>query len=80
MIYFYANDSTGNLNNSYVLRLHRDIRNPEITIINPNFEDLFGGLYLFYFQRDILFTFFVFFKWNAHFVNDSPENIIEVDF
>jgi len=42
IIYFYANDSTGNLNNSHIFRLHRDIRNPEITINNPNLNDFFG--------------------------------------
>ncbi|MFX1566988.1 MAG: hypothetical protein ACFFCV_01325 [Promethearchaeota archaeon] len=41
-IYFYANDSAGNLNNLFKLNLHKDILDPVITIINPDYDDLFG--------------------------------------
>ncbi|MBY9016487.1 MAG: hypothetical protein KGD68_12400 [Candidatus Lokiarchaeota archaeon] len=44
VIYFYANDSTGNLNELYTLRLHKDVRNPIVIINYPNLYDLFGDL------------------------------------
>jgi len=43
-IYFYANDSAGNLNDLFSLDLNKDVRNPVITITNPNYDDLFGDL------------------------------------
>jgi hypothetical protein len=43
-IYFYANDTSGNINNISILRLHKDIRNPSITINNPKPNDLFGDI------------------------------------
>jgi hypothetical protein len=43
-IYFYANDSVGNLNDLFRLDLNKDIRNPVLTIINPNPNDLFGDI------------------------------------
>jgi len=43
-IYFYANDSVGNLNDLFRLDLNRDIRNPLVIINNPNPNDLFGDL------------------------------------
>jgi len=43
-IYFYANDSAGNLNDLFRLDLNKDVRNPVITIINPNPNDLFGDI------------------------------------
>jgi hypothetical protein len=42
IIYFYANDSAGNLNNLFNLTLNKDVRNPEVLITNPNPNDLFG--------------------------------------
>ena len=44
VIYIYANDSTGNLNDEYMLRLHKDVKNPAVIINNPNPSDLFGDL------------------------------------
>ena len=44
IIYFYANDSAGNLNNFSKLDLNKDIINPEIIINNLNPFDLFGKL------------------------------------
>jgi hypothetical protein len=43
-IYFFANDSAGNLNNLFKLDLNKDVRDPVITIINPNPDDLFGDI------------------------------------
>ncbi|MFX0007373.1 MAG: hypothetical protein ACFFAV_11695, partial [Candidatus Hermodarchaeota archaeon] len=43
-IYFYANDTSGNINNFSILKLHKDIRNPSITINNPKRNDLFGDI------------------------------------
>jgi len=42
IIYFYANDSAGNLNDLFRLSLNKDVRDPIITINNPNPNDLFG--------------------------------------
>jgi len=41
-IYFYANDSAGNLNNTFILTLYKDIKAPTIDIISPQPNDLFG--------------------------------------
>ncbi len=41
-IYFYANDSAGNLNQLFMLDLNKDVRNPDIIINNPKSNDLFG--------------------------------------
>ncbi|MFX1499749.1 MAG: hypothetical protein ACFFDH_02150 [Promethearchaeota archaeon] len=41
-IYFYANDSAGNINNSYSFILHKDISDPELSILFPQDDDLFG--------------------------------------
>jgi hypothetical protein len=41
-IYFYANDSVGNLNNTFVLTLYKDIKAPTIIINSPQSNDLFG--------------------------------------
>jgi hypothetical protein len=41
-IYFYANDSAGNLNNTLVLTLYKDIKAPTIIINSPQSNDLFG--------------------------------------
>ncbi|MCJ7649412.1 MAG: hypothetical protein MUP85_12420, partial [Candidatus Lokiarchaeota archaeon] len=43
-IYFYANDSAGNVNDLFTLNLNKDITNPAITIINPDPFDLFGDI------------------------------------
>ncbi|NVM19497.1 MAG: hypothetical protein HWN80_17480, partial [Candidatus Lokiarchaeota archaeon] len=42
LIYFYANDSVGNLNNTFVLTLYKDIKAPTIIIDSPQSNDLFG--------------------------------------
>ena len=42
VIYFYANDTTGNLNDIFQLILNKDIISPRITINSPNNNDLFG--------------------------------------
>jgi hypothetical protein len=42
LIYFYANDSAGNMNNTIVYTLYKDIRAPIITINSPQTNDLFG--------------------------------------
>ncbi|MHA2119747.1 MAG: hypothetical protein ACW990_00945, partial [Promethearchaeota archaeon] len=44
LIYFYANDSAGNLNNLAVFTLYKDVKNPAITINYPEPNDLFGTL------------------------------------
>jgi len=41
-IYFYANDSAGNLNNTLVLTLYKDVKAPTIIIDSPQSSDLFG--------------------------------------
>jgi len=41
-IYFYANDSAGNLNNTLVFTLYRDVSAPTIIINSPQPNDLFG--------------------------------------
>ncbi len=41
-IYFYANDSAGNMNSVVMYTLYKDIRNPIITINYPDPNDLFG--------------------------------------
>ncbi|MFX0024187.1 MAG: hypothetical protein ACFE9S_17810, partial [Candidatus Hermodarchaeota archaeon] len=43
-IYFYANDTVGNIHNISILKLHKDIRNPLITVKNPKPNDLFGDI------------------------------------
>ena len=43
-IYFFANDSAGNLNDLFKLDLNKDVRDPVITIINPDSDDLFGDI------------------------------------
>ncbi|GAG89903.1 unnamed protein product, partial [marine sediment metagenome] len=42
IIYFYANDLVGNLNNTLVLTLYKDIKAPTIIIDSPQSKDLFG--------------------------------------
>ncbi|MFX1455481.1 MAG: hypothetical protein ACFFDB_08925 [Promethearchaeota archaeon] len=42
VIHFYANDTTGNLNNLKTLRLYKDIKNPTIVINEPGLNDLYG--------------------------------------
>ncbi|MFX1430641.1 MAG: hypothetical protein ACFFCY_10805 [Promethearchaeota archaeon] len=42
IIYFYANDTAGNLNQLYQLALNKDIVGPRITIYSPKNNDLFG--------------------------------------
>ena len=42
LIYFYANDSVGNLNNTFVLTLYKDIKAPTIIIDSPQSNDIFG--------------------------------------
>jgi hypothetical protein len=44
MIYFYANDTSGNLNNLSILKLNKDIRNPSIHINKPRMNDLYGDI------------------------------------
>ncbi|MHA1212262.1 MAG: hypothetical protein ACTSSH_07360, partial [Candidatus Heimdallarchaeota archaeon] len=44
IIYFFANDSAGNLNDLFKLDLNKDVRDPVITIINPDHNDLFGDI------------------------------------
>ncbi|MHA1701811.1 MAG: hypothetical protein ACTSUC_05935, partial [Promethearchaeota archaeon] len=41
-IYFYANDSAGNINNSISMTLFKDISGPEITVNDPSEFDVFG--------------------------------------
>ncbi len=41
-IFFYANDSAGNINSLYSCTLHKDTKGPEITITNPSNHDVFG--------------------------------------
>ncbi|MFX1391892.1 MAG: hypothetical protein ACFE9Z_17645, partial [Promethearchaeota archaeon] len=42
-IYFYANDSAGNINNTCSLCLHKDILAPRFSISFPENNDLFGN-------------------------------------
>ncbi|MHA1192270.1 MAG: hypothetical protein ACTSP9_08245, partial [Promethearchaeota archaeon] len=41
-IYFYANDSAGNVNNSISITLFKDISGPEITVNDPTEFEIFG--------------------------------------
>ncbi|MHA2127051.1 MAG: hypothetical protein ACXABO_16875 [Promethearchaeota archaeon] len=44
IIYFYANDMAGNLNDFFNLRLYKDIRNPSVIINKPKSKDLLGDV------------------------------------
>lgn len=41
-ISFYANDSHGNLNDTYTFMLYKDTYSPHITINSPSFNEIFG--------------------------------------
>ncbi|MBY8991844.1 MAG: hypothetical protein KGD58_13950 [Candidatus Lokiarchaeota archaeon] len=43
-IQFYANDSSGNLNDIYILKLYKDVRNPSISIDSPKTNGLYGDI------------------------------------
>ncbi|MFX1391586.1 MAG: hypothetical protein ACFE9Z_16095, partial [Promethearchaeota archaeon] len=42
IVYFYANDSAGNMNNISYLNLYKDVLAPRISIYYPHDNDLFG--------------------------------------
>ncbi|MFX0005997.1 MAG: hypothetical protein ACFFAV_04620 [Candidatus Hermodarchaeota archaeon] len=43
-IYFFANDSAGNINDLHYLNLHKDILNPRVSILLPEEDDLCGTI------------------------------------